>query len=247
MVLVPHGIYKFPGTTTTSDAQMCKWLRKAHLAIEFLRPTRNRRLHLADKARAEAIAKLETLRKSMPKQTISAAETAALVNEDRIELLQDLTKDTAVSLDEREIFKAKPSKLLDILKQRHRMGKDTCDLLNVPQGHRNFVEPSFPFRLQVFRQSLIFPYYPAPPLVHFTHIRTCLKFNRLPPMAIRIDRGKSIIGCVVFLADLACSRIPSPCGQSHNEWHRGPLHIHPHRSADGRRHQCPPSYARTSL
>ena len=122
MVFVAHGIYRFSGIRTISDEQSYKWFGKAELAIEFLRPIRNRVLRVGDKAQVEAKARLEALRKSRPTNTMSTADTISRINEDRIELLQDLIEDMAISLNAGEIFDAKPSKVMDMLGQVQSMG-----------------------------------------------------------------------------------------------------------------------------
>ena len=99
------------------------------LAIAFLRPIRDRLLRLQDKAQAEAKVRMEALKKSMPLNTISAEETASLANEDRIEVLQDMIKDTATSPNLGDIFESKPSKVLDMLAHIQNMGNDFTYLL----------------------------------------------------------------------------------------------------------------------
>ena len=131
MVLVAHGIHKHSGIRTLNDEDMSKWLGKSQLAIEFLKPVRDRLARLQDTAQAEHRMRLEALRNCRPKEVVSATETTVLVNEDRIELLHDLIKETAICLDVKDIFNAKPSKVLDMLAKVQKQGQDPTDLLNI--------------------------------------------------------------------------------------------------------------------
>ena len=70
------------------------------------------------------------MKKCGPSKTVSAADTASFINEDLIDLLRGMIKDTSISLNMGTILNAKPNKVMDMLGQVPRMGIDPCDLLD---------------------------------------------------------------------------------------------------------------------